>query len=275
MLSLEKSILAGYKLTGNRSMFLETDGSLAWLYACPLLRSPQNCSDHIKNLFQMDMDDKNSWSSLTPQITHRDRPAIFSPKDVAPFRRDHFPESINAGVYTKGQLTEFWDNILISSASKNALQKFTRKLIVPSQSKKRPEGYTYYVLKMDFFVDNMISPGYFESKFRQTFGTIAYWLEKCGIWFAVFPFVKLIIDITVTTVRAFEIHRLTGASVVFGKILFSATYNLFMVSIFLSMFTPTTNDNPMTTFSTDNQDTSEHIYHVINRLPPAIRLDTV
>ena len=86
------------------------------------------------------MDDKNSWFSLTPQITHRDRPAIFSPKDVAPFTRDQFPQSINAGMYTKGQLTEFWDNILMSSASKNALQKFTRKLIVPSQSKKGPEG---------------------------------------------------------------------------------------------------------------------------------------
>ena len=144
---------------------------------------PQNCSDHIKNLFQMDMDDKNSWFSLTPQIT------IFSPKDVAPFTRYPFPQSINAGMYTKGQVTEFWDNILMSSASKNALQKFTRKLIVPSQSKKGPEGYTYYAPKMDFFVDNMISPGYFESKFRQTFGTIGYWLEQ---WYLVcsFPFYK-------------------------------------------------------------------------------------
>ena len=42
MLSLENSRLAGYMLTGN-----------------------------IKNLFQMDMDDKNSWFSLTPQITQR------------------------------------------------------------------------------------------------------------------------------------------------------------------------------------------------------------
>ena len=80
---------------------------------------------------------------------------------------------------------------------------------------------------------------------------------------------------TVTIVRAFEIHRLTGASVGFGKILLSATYNLFMVSIFHSMFNPTTKDNPMTTFSTDNQDAFEHIYPVINRLPAFNRLDTI
>ena len=98
MLSLENARLAGYMLTGNRSMFLETDGSLAWLYSCPQVRSPlhtlnqcydkipilykgqiqfldpiteqtlpdalpQNCSDEIKNLFQLDMAQKESWYS--------------------------------------------------------------------------------------------------------------------------------------------------------------------------------------------------------------------
>ena len=40
MLSHENLRLAGYMLTGKRSMFLETDGSLAWLYHCPLVHSP-------------------------------------------------------------------------------------------------------------------------------------------------------------------------------------------------------------------------------------------
>ena len=82
-------------LTGNRSMFLETDVSLAWLYHCPMVYSPlhtmsqcydripmpyegefrfvdpitrqtyhdavtQNCSDRIKNIFQLDMDQEDS-----------------------------------------------------------------------------------------------------------------------------------------------------------------------------------------------------------------------
>ena len=47
MLSMENPRLAGYKLTGNRSMFLSTDGSLAWLYRCPLMRSPP----HVMNQF--------------------------------------------------------------------------------------------------------------------------------------------------------------------------------------------------------------------------------
>ena len=77
----------------------------------------------------------------------------------------------------------------------------------------------------------MISPDYFENKFVQTFGTVGYWLEKCGIWFAIFVFVKLIIDIIVTVMRTLETHRITGRSVSFGKVLLSATYNFFMVSI--------------------------------------------
>ena len=40
MLALENPRLAGYELTGNRSMFLETDGGLAWLYHCPEVHSP-------------------------------------------------------------------------------------------------------------------------------------------------------------------------------------------------------------------------------------------
>ena len=102
----------------------------------------------------MDMDQKDSW--YTPEITQRDRPAVFAPKDISPFSTQKFPQSAKAGMYTKGQLIEFWDAILMSSASKNALQKFTRNLIVPSKAKKGPDGYSYYAPQTDFFVDNMI-----------------------------------------------------------------------------------------------------------------------
>ena len=105
MLSLENPRLGGYMLTGNRSMFLETDGSLAWLYHFPLVNSPlhtmnqcydripilyevqiqfvdpitlqthlaadlQNCTDRMKNLFQFDMNQEDSWYTLIPGIVH-------------------------------------------------------------------------------------------------------------------------------------------------------------------------------------------------------------
>ena len=168
MLSWENPRLVGYMLTGNRFMFLSTDGSLAWLYHCPSMRSPphelnqcydkipiffknaifivgpitrqtypvaqvQNYSDRIKNLFQFDMEDKNSWFIITPTVEHRKRPAVFGPKDVTPVSRRAFGGAGDAEIYTRPQLSEFWDNILISAASSKALQKFSRELIAPPQ----------------------------------------------------------------------------------------------------------------------------------------------
>ena len=51
MLALQNTRLAGYMLTGDRSMFLDTDGSVAWLYQCPKVISPlkilDRCYDRI------------------------------------------------------------------------------------------------------------------------------------------------------------------------------------------------------------------------------------
>ena len=56
MLSIENPRLVGYMLTGNRSMFLETDERLAWLYSCPQVRSPlqtlKQCYDKIPILYK-------------------------------------------------------------------------------------------------------------------------------------------------------------------------------------------------------------------------------
>ena len=92
MLSMENPCLASYMLTENRSIIFSTNGSLAWLNHCPLMRSPpqvmnqcydkitifhknfvdpitrqiypdapvQNCSDRVRNILQFDMEDENS-----------------------------------------------------------------------------------------------------------------------------------------------------------------------------------------------------------------------
>ena len=190
---MENSLIAGYMLPGNRSMFLSTDGSLVWLYHCPLMRfSPHvmnqgsvkipffyknaiffvdpitrqtypaaqfpNCSDRNRNLFQFDMEDENSWFTNTPPLEQRKRPAVFGPKDVTPVSRRAFGGAGDAEIYTPAHLSEFWDNILISAASKKALQKFSRELLVPNTAIFGPEQYFYYAPRTDFYVDNMISP---------------------------------------------------------------------------------------------------------------------
>ena len=84
----------------------------------------------------------------------------------------------------------------------------------------------------------MISPEYFKDRFMDTFGPVAYFLEHCGIYFSVFLFFKLIIDIVVMVIRHLEISRMTGASLGFGKTLLSASYNIFLTSVLTSMYDP-------------------------------------
>ena len=119
----------------------------------------------------------------------------------------------------------------------------------------------------DFFVDNIISLNYFEIKFVHTFGTVCYWLEKWGIWFAIFLFIKLIIGIIVTVMRTLEIQWITGRSVSFGKVLLSATYNVFIVSIFSSVHSPAKPLEFSTATAVDLQESTEHIYPSIQTLP--------
>ena len=158
--SLENLRLAVYTLTGNRSLFVETDGSLAWMYRCPLVHSPlhsmnqccdripilyegqfcfvdpltrqthpaanlQKCTDRIKKLFQIDKNQENSCYTLTPGIVHQDGPAVSGPKDVSPVAVHFLPGSQDAGRYARSKLSSFWDSILISAASRNALKKFS------------------------------------------------------------------------------------------------------------------------------------------------------
>ena len=98
-------------------MFLETNGDVAWLYRCPKFYSPslqvmdtcydripvlyenkvrfidpvsrqtfttakqQPCYNKQKNLFQLDIENDNSWIELTPGITQVTGPAIFAPRN--------------------------------------------------------------------------------------------------------------------------------------------------------------------------------------------------
>ena len=251
-------------------MFLETDGSLAWLYHCPLVYSAlhtknqcydtipiiyegqlqivdpitrqthpaaniKNCTDRIKNLFQFDMDQEDSWHTLTPGIVHQDRPAVFGPKDVSSVAVHSFPWSQDAGMYTRNELSIFWDSILISVSSRKASKKFSQKLLVFSNN-KNPDSFTYYAPQTDFYVDNLIPPGYFKALLIDTFGPVAYVFEHYGIYFSLFLVFELIIDDVVIVIRHLEITKMTGTSLGFGKTLQSLSYNIFLKSVLTSMY---------------------------------------
>ena len=238
----------------------------------------QNCSDRIKNLFQFELEDENSWFTITPSLEHRKRPGVFGPKDVTPVSRIVFGGAGDAGIYTRAQLSEFWDNILISAVSKKTLQKFSPGRFVPNTAIHGPEQYSCYAPRTDFYVDNMISPSYFKNQFMDTFGSVAYVLEFCGIFFSCFLFIRLIVDLIVMILRHMEIICLTGASLGFGKTLRSASFNLFLTSILTSVFNPqspllhalepeptlTRIENETRDPAVENKKKEEHLYPIVH-----------
>ena len=186
------------------------------------------------------MDQEDSWYTLTPAIVHQDRLVVFGRKDVLPVAVHYFPGSQDARIFTRSELISFWDSILISSASRNDLIKFSQKFIVFSNNNKNSDSFPYYATRTDFYIDNMISPGYFKDRFMDTFGLVAYVLEHCGIYFSVFLFFKLIIDVVVMVVHHLELTKMTGASLNFGRTLLNASFNIFLMSVLASMYDPRT-----------------------------------
>ena len=87
-------------------------------------------------------------------------------------------------------------------------------------------------------MDKIISANYFENLFMDTFGSIAYVLDFCGIYFSGFVFIKLVLDLIVMVLRQIEINRLAGASLGVGKTLQSASYILISTSIPTSIINP-------------------------------------
>ena len=164
MLALQNTRLAGYMLTGNRSMFLDTDGAVGWLYHCPKKVSPlkvlEKCFDRIpifyngrtmfvdpitlqtfpfaneihyvggyKNAFQLDLDDKLSWYQLMPAPIPFKTPLMFAPQDIGHITEFPVYDSRGAGMYTPKQLKAFWDNIIHNTASTSILKKITRTVL--------------------------------------------------------------------------------------------------------------------------------------------------
>ena len=163
---------------------------------------------------------------------------MFGPKDVSPVAVPFFPGSQDAGMYTRSELSNFWDSMLISVASRNALKKFSQKPIVFSNNNKNPASFPFYAPRTDFCVDKMISPGYFKDRFMDTFGPVAYVLEHCGSYFSVFLFFKIPLDVVVMVICHLEITKMTGASLGFGQTLLSASSNIFLMSDLTSMYDP-------------------------------------
>ena len=142
MPAMQNTRLAGYMLTGNRSMFLDTDGSVAWLYHCPKFLSPlkvlDKCYDRIPimfewstkvvdpitrqtydfaseihclgdytNVFQLDLEKDNSRYQLLPEPMPFNKPLLSKPTELGHITQFPTFDTRRAGTYTPNQMKNF------------------------------------------------------------------------------------------------------------------------------------------------------------------------
>ena len=147
MSAMQNTRRAGFMLTGNRSMFLDTDGSVAWLYHCSEFLSPlrvlHKCCDRIPILFertikfvdpitrqtydfasempclgdytivfQLELKNDTSWYQLLPDAMPFKKPLFFKPSELG--HTIQFPtfDTRCAGMYTPKQLKKIKSGII-------------------------------------------------------------------------------------------------------------------------------------------------------------------
>ncbi len=174
-MALESTKLAGFLLTGNRSKFLETDGSVAWLYSCIPMESPLKildrcynripidirgetffvdpitrqtftfanevaCDGNVENLFHLNMDDPESWYSLLPYAHIHPKPNFFSPKTIR--RITQFPSgsAVTAGLYTQSDIKKFWERIVSFKKQEGLLKEWSESVAKDMDSHAQGQG---------------------------------------------------------------------------------------------------------------------------------------
>ena len=145
-------------------MFLDPDGKVAWLYHCPKFLSPlrvlDKCYDRIPilferttkfvdpitrqtydfaseipclgdyiNVFQLDLENDNSWYQLLPYPMPFNKPLLFKPTELGHITQFPTFDTRRARMYTPKQMKNFWDNIIHASASDTVLKKLTRTIL--------------------------------------------------------------------------------------------------------------------------------------------------
>ena len=163
-MSVQNPQLAGFLLTGNRSNFLNVEGSTAWLYDCPHFLSPlfkaDRCFDRIpihfkdtlmyvdpitrqtydyatpigcdnnpRNIIELDPESGDQdFCILGPEPIKRKSPLLFTTSNFKTTIRPNTFTARDAGLYSNAELDQFWNRILFSNQSDSTLQLLTEAL---------------------------------------------------------------------------------------------------------------------------------------------------
>ena len=89
---------------------------------------------------------------------------------------------------------------------KGVFKRFAESLLGNRESFSIISGTNYYNSRTTY-LDSFISTDFFNNQFVESFGKMQYIIERCGIFFAAFLFIKLLIDIVLCLIRAIQINK--------------------------------------------------------------------
>ena len=156
-------------LTGHKSTFQDTSGSVAWLYHCakfllplrvldkscdwipilferttkfvdPTIRQTYNytseltCLGDNTNVFQLDLKNDNSWYHLLTNSMPFIKPLLFTPTELGHITQFLILDTKRARMLTPNQIKSFWDVLIHASASNTVLMKMTRTILTQSNT---------------------------------------------------------------------------------------------------------------------------------------------
>ena len=126
----------------------------------------QPCNNKQKNLFQLDIENDNSWIELTPSITQVTGPALFAPRN-----QKHKTVSMilkngqESSFHVKEDMIAFWNDVTLNSKNKDAAQEFSCELVEIQQNKSQPSVYGNYYTTETIYLVSLISSQFLHSRY--------------------------------------------------------------------------------------------------------------
>ena len=217
MLARQNTMLAGYMLTGNRSMFPDTDGSVAWLYHCSNFLSPPRvldkcyglnpilferttkfvdaitrqtyyfaseipCLGDYTNVFQLDLENDNSWYQISSDPMPFNKPLLFTPTELGHITQFSAVDTRRAGMFTPKQMKNFRDNIFRASTSDTVLKNPARTVLTQGNTVRVSDpGNLERLLCLDgrLLMDHLLTPSFFVDNFKEFF---VFWDSTFNVW---------------------------------------------------------------------------------------------
>ena len=189
--------------------------------------------DYI-NVFQLDLENVNSWYQLLPDPIAFIKPFLFKQTEFGHFTQSPFFDTRRPGMYTPKQLKTFWDNIMHASASDIISKKLTRTILTQSNTVQKSHlGNLERLLSLHgrLLMDHVLTLSFFVDKFKETFGFLGYYFQGLGKFFACFLLVKIFIDNVVFVLGGLEVQKVSGTNFDSVRTMLGATFHLFVVSL--------------------------------------------